>query len=53
MGHEAVGQVVQVGGAIRNFQEGDTIVVPFSFSCGKLMNKRSLHQAPASIAREV
>jgi threonine dehydrogenase-like Zn-dependent dehydrogenase len=34
MGHELVGVVDQVGGAIRAFQRGDRVVAPFTVNCG-------------------
>jgi alcohol dehydrogenase len=33
-GHEAVGEVVEVGGAVRRVVPGDRVLVPFSTSCG-------------------
>jgi threonine dehydrogenase-like Zn-dependent dehydrogenase len=30
-----VGQVVQIGSSVQKFREGDTVIVPFSSSCGK------------------
>lgn len=35
MGHEFTGDVVEIGSAIKNFQKGDTIVTPFTTSCGE------------------
>jgi threonine dehydrogenase-like Zn-dependent dehydrogenase len=34
LGHEFMGEVVEVGGAVRNLQVGDRVVVPFPISCG-------------------
>jgi threonine dehydrogenase-like Zn-dependent dehydrogenase len=34
MGHEFMGEVVELGSAINNFQIGDRVVVPFTISCG-------------------
>ena len=34
MGHEFVGEVVDVGPAVRSFQRGDTVMAPFTTSCG-------------------
>lgn len=34
LGHEPMGEVVEVGSAIRKFNKGDRIVVPFTISCG-------------------
>ncbi|WP_122262022.1 zinc-dependent alcohol dehydrogenase [Ornithinimicrobium cerasi] len=34
LGHEFMGVVEQVGGAVQNLQVGDRVVVPFNISCG-------------------
>ena len=34
IGHEFMGEVVEVGPGIKNLQVGDRIVVPFPISCG-------------------
>lgn len=34
LGHEPMGEVVEVGPAVRNLQPGDRVVVPFTISCG-------------------
>jgi threonine dehydrogenase-like Zn-dependent dehydrogenase len=34
LGHEPMGEVVEVGGEIKNLQVGDRVVVPFTISCG-------------------
>jgi threonine dehydrogenase-like Zn-dependent dehydrogenase len=34
MGHELVGEVVEVGAGVRAFSVGDRVVAPFSTSCG-------------------
>jgi threonine dehydrogenase-like Zn-dependent dehydrogenase len=34
LGHEAVGVVEEVGRAVRNFREGDRVVVPSTIACG-------------------
>jgi threonine dehydrogenase-like Zn-dependent dehydrogenase len=34
LGHEFMGQVVQVGPEVRNLRPGDRVVVPFPISCG-------------------
>jgi threonine dehydrogenase-like Zn-dependent dehydrogenase len=34
MGHELLGEVVEVGGEVREFGPGDRVVAPFSTSCG-------------------
>lgn len=35
LGHEFMGEVVEVGRGVRNLQKGDRVVVPFAISCGK------------------
>jgi threonine dehydrogenase-like Zn-dependent dehydrogenase len=35
VGHEFMGEVQEVGSAVRNLKVGDRIVVPFPISCGK------------------
>jgi len=34
LGHENMGEVVEVGAAVRNLKKGDRVVVPFTISCG-------------------
>jgi threonine dehydrogenase-like Zn-dependent dehydrogenase len=34
VGHEFMGEVVEVGSGVKNLKEGDRIVVPFPISCG-------------------
>ncbi|MEN3364951.1 MAG: hypothetical protein V7606_2225 [Burkholderiales bacterium] len=34
MGHEPMGEVLEVGSGIKNLKKGDRIVVPFTISCG-------------------
>jgi threonine dehydrogenase-like Zn-dependent dehydrogenase len=34
LGHEPMGEVVDVGSGVENLQEGDRVVVPFTISCG-------------------
>jgi len=34
MGHEFVGEVVEVGAAVQKFKKGDVVLNPFSTSCG-------------------
>jgi threonine dehydrogenase-like Zn-dependent dehydrogenase len=34
LGHEFMGEVVEVGSAVRNLKVGDRVVGPFSISCG-------------------
>src|SRR5579872_3085283 len=35
LGHEPMGEVVEVGSAVRKFKIGDRAVVPFTISCGE------------------
>ena len=35
MGHEPMGEVVEVGGAVTKLKKGDRVVVPFDISCGE------------------
>jgi threonine dehydrogenase-like Zn-dependent dehydrogenase len=35
LGHEFMGEVVEVGSAITNLRPGDRVVIPFPISCGK------------------
>jgi threonine dehydrogenase-like Zn-dependent dehydrogenase len=35
LGHEFMGQVVEVGSAINNLSVGDRVVVPFAIACGR------------------
>jgi threonine dehydrogenase-like Zn-dependent dehydrogenase len=35
LGHEFMGEVVDVGSEVRNLQVGDRVVVPFPISCGR------------------
>lgn len=34
LGHEFMGEVVEIGSAVKNIQIGDRVVVPFTISCG-------------------
>jgi alcohol dehydrogenase len=34
MGHEAIGEVVEVGADVRNFAKGDRVLIPASIGCG-------------------
>jgi threonine dehydrogenase-like Zn-dependent dehydrogenase len=34
LGHEFMGEVVELGGAVKNLQIGDRVVVPFAIACG-------------------
>lgn len=35
LGHEAMGEVVEVGTEVRNLKVGDRVVIPFTISCGQ------------------
>ena len=35
LGHEFMGEVVEVGTAVKNLKPGDRVVVPFTIACGK------------------
>jgi len=35
LGHEFMGEVVEVGSAVHNLQPGDRVVVPFTIACGQ------------------
>jgi threonine dehydrogenase-like Zn-dependent dehydrogenase len=35
LGHEFMGEVVQIGSAVKNLSVGDRVVVPFTIACGK------------------
>lgn len=35
MGHEFMGEVVEVGKSIKKFKKGDRVIVPFPISCGQ------------------
>jgi threonine dehydrogenase-like Zn-dependent dehydrogenase len=34
VGHEPMGEVIEVGSAVKNLKKGDRVVVPFTISCG-------------------
>src|ERR1043166_4962713 len=35
LGHEFMGEVVEVGTEVRNLKKGDRVVVPFTICCGR------------------
>jgi len=35
LGHEFMGEVVEIGQGVRNLKKGDRVVVPFTIACGK------------------
>jgi threonine dehydrogenase-like Zn-dependent dehydrogenase len=60
LGHEPMGEVVEVGSAVTNLKPGDRVVVPFTISCGEcFFCKKSLYSCcdrsnpNAEMAREV
>jgi len=34
LGHELLGEIVEVGKGIQRFKQGDLVIAPFSLSCG-------------------
>jgi threonine dehydrogenase-like Zn-dependent dehydrogenase len=34
-GHETTGEIVELGSAVKNHKKGDTVVLPFTVSCGE------------------
>jgi len=34
IGHEPMGEVIEMGSAVTKFKIGDRVVVPFTISCG-------------------
>jgi len=46
LGHEFMGEVVEVGGGVNNLNKGDRVVVPFTIACGRcFFCKRELWSA--------
>ena len=37
MGHEAVGEVVEIGSAVTRFKPGDLVLSTFHTSCGEIL----------------
>ncbi|MGE5564180.1 MAG: zinc-dependent alcohol dehydrogenase [Bacillota bacterium] len=35
LGHEAMGEVVEVGSGVKNLKKGDRVVIPFTITCGE------------------
>ncbi|HEX2145766.1 MAG TPA: zinc-dependent alcohol dehydrogenase [Glycomyces sp.] len=50
LGHEAVGEVVEVGPAVRGFSPGDRVVVPSSIGCGTCSYCRAGYYAQCDTA---
>ena len=36
LGHEVVGEIVEVGASVKKFQVGDIVAAPFASCCGEL-----------------
>jgi threonine dehydrogenase-like Zn-dependent dehydrogenase len=36
MGHELVGEIVEIGPDVKLWKQGDKVISPFSLSCGAL-----------------
>jgi threonine dehydrogenase-like Zn-dependent dehydrogenase len=46
LGHEPMGEVIEVGSAVRNLKVGDRVVVPFTIACGEcFFCKKTLYSA--------
>jgi threonine dehydrogenase-like Zn-dependent dehydrogenase len=44
VGHEAMGEIVELGDAVKNLKVGDRVVVPFTIACGEcFFCKRGFH----------
>jgi threonine dehydrogenase-like Zn-dependent dehydrogenase len=41
LGHEFMGEVVEVGPGVRNLQKGDRVIVPFPIACGGCLSCQS------------
>ncbi len=35
LGHESMGEVVEIGSAVKNLKKGERVVIPFTISCGE------------------
>src|SRR5436190_12887809 len=35
LGHEFMGEVVELGSAVKNLKVGDRVVIPFTIACGR------------------
>jgi threonine dehydrogenase-like Zn-dependent dehydrogenase len=49
LGHEFMGEVVDVGRGVRNLQKGDRVIVPFLFPAGSATSARTSSGPPATI----
>ena len=43
LGHEFMGEVVEVGRGVKNLKVGDRVVVPFTIACGNCWHCRARH----------
>jgi threonine dehydrogenase-like Zn-dependent dehydrogenase len=50
LGHEAVGIVESVGKKVRNFAEGDRVIVPSTVSCGYCPQCRQMHYSQCDVS---
>ncbi len=41
LGHEPMGEVVEIGSEVKNLKVGDRVVVPFTISCGECFFAKS------------
>jgi threonine dehydrogenase-like Zn-dependent dehydrogenase len=48
LGHETMGEVVEVGACNREVRKGDRVVVPFTISCGNASSTREAISQDAS-----
>ena len=46
LGHELLGEIVDVGKGIQKFKKGDLVIAPFSLSCGKLETHKTPPRPP-------
>ena len=49
LGHEFMGEVVELGAAVKNLKIGDRVVVPFTIACG---NCYYCHERPVRPVRQ-
>jgi threonine dehydrogenase-like Zn-dependent dehydrogenase len=50
LGHEGVGVVEEVGGAVRNFKPGDRVVIPSTIGCGNCSYCRAGYYSQCDVA---
>jgi threonine dehydrogenase-like Zn-dependent dehydrogenase len=51
LGHENMGEVVEVGSEVKNLKVGDRVVVPFTIACGECFFCRNGFYGPIPITR--